>query len=286
MGTHAAQFVPSASFFSRRVFRLRSMLDLSRSRLARRSQPPRRSRPAFTCKPLKAVKSTSELGAKPLHRSFGVPWSYSSGSPLEHGPVGVVRPGPGRIPAGPRRPGPGRIPAGPGRSGPGQIPESGSRTMWCNHDKVLRISSHFIQGICILKNYLISGLNGCCKRKKTPENSYLDGSSLLSSYIRTNRGTRLHCFTLATEIPNFCHIVCRPRARCRTICPRPAQTPAQTGPVRPFAWRSGRSERGVPPSKSTKYININVFLYNKYILVVYETVYKILSKSIWLKSRD
>jgi hypothetical protein len=54
------------------------------------------------------------------------------------------------------------------------------------------------ESICAVNLYLeshfISSLNDNCKRKKTPENGYLDSSRLVKYHFRPNRGTGLRCY--------------------------------------------------------------------------------------------
>ena len=77
-------------------------------------------------------------------------------------------------------------------------------------------SESIYAGNFYLENYLISSLNDFCKRKKTPENGYLDSSRLVWPHFRPNRGTGPHCFTQCRETPSFSAVELQSGARCTT----------------------------------------------------------------------
>ena len=54
------------------------------------------------------------------------------------------------------------------------------------------LSESIFTGHLYLEKCSISSLNDYCKRKKTPENGYLDSSRLAWSHFRPSRGTGPH----------------------------------------------------------------------------------------------
>jgi hypothetical protein len=108
-------------------------------------------------------------------------------------------------------------------------------------------------GILYLETDFISSLNDYRKRKKTPENGYLDSSRLLQYHFRSSRRTGPHCFTLAPTIPNSWDIERRLGTRYST-CHRDRDghmTDRQTGTERQAGRQTDRRTEKLNHEKSS-----------------------------------